>query len=110
VAADTADLVDITLNGQPYHPLAVRFPTRVYLGVKVATSYLFLNTRQPPFTSLKARQAVNYAIDRGRIIQFLHGGRSQETVTCQILPAGPARLPALLPLHRRAQGRLLACP
>jgi YVTN family beta-propeller protein len=88
VAAGTADLVDITLNGQPYHPLAVQYPTRVYPGVKIATSYMFLNTRQPPFTSLKARQAVNYAIDRGRIIRLLHGSGSQETVTCQILPAG----------------------
>jgi YVTN family beta-propeller protein len=88
VAAGTADLVDITLNGQPYHPLAVRYPTRVYTGLKIANSYLFLNTRQPPFTSVKARQAVNYAIDRARIIGLLHGSGSQETVTCQMLPAG----------------------
>ena len=52
-------------------------------------SYLFLNTRQPPFTSLKARQAINYAIDRGRIIQLLHlVSPGQATPTCQILPAG----------------------
>jgi YVTN family beta-propeller protein len=88
VAAGTADLVDITLNGQSYRDLAVRYPTRVHPGLKIATSYLFLNTRQPPFTNVKARQAVNYAIDRNRIIRLLHHGRGQETVTCQILPAG----------------------
>jgi ABC-type transport system substrate-binding protein len=88
VAAGTADLVDITLNGQSYRDLAVRYPTRVHPGLKIATSYLFLNTRRPPFTNRKARQAVNYAIDRSRIIRLLHGSGSQETVTCQILPAG----------------------
>ena len=51
--------------------------------------FLFLNTRQPPFTSLKARQALNYAIDRARIIQLLGlGSPGQATPTCQILPAG----------------------
>ena len=51
--------------------------------------FLFLNTRQPPFTSLKARQALNYAIDRARIIQLLgFGSAGQAAPTCQILPAG----------------------
>jgi peptide/nickel transport system substrate-binding protein len=48
---------------------------------------LFLNTRQPPFTSLKARQAVNYAIDRGRILGLDHLAPGQGAVTCQMLPA-----------------------
>jgi hypothetical protein len=38
VAAGTADLVDITLNGQPYQDLAVQYPTRVYIGLRIATS------------------------------------------------------------------------
>ena len=48
---------------------------------------MFLNTRQPPFTSLKARQAVNYAIDRARILQLSSLAPGQAAVTCQILPA-----------------------
>ena len=67
VAAGRADIVDISFNGQPYRPLAIRYPTRVHSSLKLFTMFLFLNTRQPPFTSLKARQAVNYAIDRARI-------------------------------------------
>ena len=86
VIAGRADLVDIDENGQPYHPLAVRYPTRVYSGLKLGDEGLFLNTRQPPFTSIKARRAVNYAIDRARIIQLLHLG-SEAAPTCQILPA-----------------------
>ncbi|HZC64885.1 MAG TPA: ABC transporter substrate-binding protein [Streptosporangiaceae bacterium] len=53
----------------------------------MATEFLFLNTRQPPFTSLKARQAVNYAIDRARILQLSHLAPGQAAVTCQLLPA-----------------------
>jgi len=60
----------------------------VHAGLKLFTTYLFLNTRQPPFTNLKARQAVNYAIDRARMLQLLRHGPGQAAVTCQILPAG----------------------
>ena len=88
VAAGRADLVDISLNGQPSRPLAVRYPTRVHSGLKLVALYLFLNTRQPPFTSLKARQALNYATDRARIIQLLGFGSAQAAPACQILPAG----------------------
>jgi YVTN family beta-propeller protein len=89
VAAGRADLMDISFSGQLYRPLAVRYPTRVHPGLKRITTFLFLNTRQPPFTSLKARQALNYAIDRARIIQLLHlDSPGQATPTCQVLPTG----------------------
>ena len=88
VAAGRADLVDLSGNGQPSRPLAVQYPTRVHSGLKLFTTFLFLNTRQPPFTSLKARQALNYAIDRARIIRLFDFGSSEADPTCQILPAG----------------------
>jgi YVTN family beta-propeller protein len=87
VAAERADLVDISFNGQPSRPLAIRYPTRVHSTPKLATTFLFLNTRQPPFTSLKARQALSYAIDRGRIIQLLGLDSAGAVPTCQVLPA-----------------------
>jgi ABC-type transport system substrate-binding protein len=86
VAAGRADIVDISMNGLPYRPLAVRYPARIYPGVLTFTTSFFLNIRQPPFTSLKARQAVNYAINRGRVIQILHQGPGQAAPTCQIWP------------------------
>ena len=87
VAAGRADLVGVT--DERYDPLALRYPTRVHTGLKLGTMYLFLNTRQPPFNNLEARQAINYAIDRGRLIQLLHlSFPDQATPTCQILPAG----------------------
>ncbi|MGB6582318.1 MAG: ABC transporter substrate-binding protein, partial [Streptosporangiaceae bacterium] len=85
VIAGRADLTAVdSNNGQS---LATRYPARVHTTLKLATEYLFLNTRQPPFTSLKARQAVSYAIDRGRILQLSQLAPGQAAVTCQILPA-----------------------
>ena len=88
VAAGRADVVDITLNGLPYRPLAIRYPTRVHSSIELFTMFLFLNTRRPPFTNIKARQAVNYAIDRARMIQLLgFDSPGQATTTCQMLPS-----------------------
>ncbi len=47
--------------------------------------YFFMNTRVPPFTSLKVRQAVNYAISR-RWLRRLAGGLAHTTEN--ILPPG----------------------
>ena len=86
VIAGRADLMTATYssNGQS---LATRYPARVHTSLKLATEFLFLNTRLPPFTSLKARQAVSYAIDRARILQLSHLAPGQAAVTCQLLPA-----------------------
>ena len=40
---------------------------------QVATYYLGLNTRMAPFNNVKVRQAVEYAIDKKRIIQIFNG-------------------------------------
>ena len=84
VIAGRADLTAIYGNDQS---LATRYPARIHSTLIFWTQYLFLNTRQPPFTSLKARQAVNYAIDRARILQLSDLAPGQGQVTCQILPA-----------------------
>ena len=49
--------------------------------------YFFMNTRVPPFSSLKVRQAVNYAISR-RWLQRLAGGLAHTSEN--ILPSGYA--------------------
>lgn len=47
------------------------------------TYWFFLNESLPPFNSLEARQAVNYAID-SRALQRIFGGRLEPT--CNFLP------------------------
>jgi peptide/nickel transport system substrate-binding protein len=50
-----------------------------------ATIGLVLNIRVWPFNVLAARQALNYAIDRNRLIRLI-GGPLMAQPTCQILP------------------------
>ncbi len=85
VLAGQADLAALDRNDEA---LAARYPARVHTALKLWIIYLFLNTRQPPFSSLPARQAVNYAIDRAKLLQLFRYAPGQAAVTCQILPAG----------------------
>jgi peptide/nickel transport system substrate-binding protein len=48
------------------------------------TSYLALNTNRPPFDDLRARQAVNYALDREKVVRLV-GGELIARPTCQML-------------------------
>ena len=77
---------DLTLLAGDDLPLAIRYPARVHPGFKVNTSFVSLNTRQPPFSNAKARQAISYAIDRARIIQLFRYAPGQAAATCQMLP------------------------
>jgi YVTN family beta-propeller protein len=84
VIAGRADLAILLSGGD--QSIAVRYPARVHYDLKMNTQFVTLNTSQPPFTNIKARQAVNYAIDRARIIQLYHYAPGQATTTCQMLP------------------------
>ena len=46
-----------------------------------------MTTRLAPFNNLKARQAVNYAIDRNALVKIF-GGPKLATPSCQVLPPG----------------------
>jgi peptide/nickel transport system substrate-binding protein len=86
VIADRADLALLLSGGD--QSLAVRYPARVYNNsdLKHGTALAALNTRVPPFTNIKAREAVNYAVDREKIIQLYHFAAGQATASCQVLP------------------------
>jgi YVTN family beta-propeller protein len=86
-AAVIAGRADLVVLGGDDQPLAIRYPTRLHPRLKLGTFYAFLNTRQPPFTNLKVRQAVSYAIDRARILQLFRFAPGQAAATCQMLPA-----------------------
>jgi len=79
-----ADLAILLSGGD--RSLAMRYPARFHYDLKMNTQFVTLNTRRPPFTNIKARQAVNYAIDRARIIQLYQYAPGQATTTCQMLP------------------------
>jgi YVTN family beta-propeller protein len=65
--------------------LATRYAGQLHSGPLGATIGLVLNTRVRPFNVLAARQAVNAAIDRNKLIQLI-GGPLAAQPTCQVLP------------------------
>jgi peptide/nickel transport system substrate-binding protein len=52
--------------------------------VTLATYYIAFNTTVAPFSSLAARRAVNFAVDRRRISAIM--GSTRPPPTCQVLP------------------------
>jgi peptide/nickel transport system substrate-binding protein len=67
-----------TLNGAQY-------AGQVHVNTLTADWYMALNTTQPPFNNLMARQAINYAANRTAYVKIA-GGPSLATPACQILP------------------------
>jgi YVTN family beta-propeller protein len=67
--------------------LAVRHADRLHSAPLPETDYLFLNTRLPPFDDVRARRAVNFAVDRRALVE-LAGGNLLAQPTCQSIPPG----------------------
>src|SRR5262249_34951622 len=57
----------------------------IHLNPAARTVYLALNTKVPPFDDVRVRRALNYAVDRRRVVQ-LWGGPDSAVPTCQVLP------------------------
>lgn len=84
VSEGRADIAWDVVDGEE---IATRYPERAKLTVSPGTWHMSLNNRVPPFNDLSVRRAVNYAIDRERILDFF-GGPNAARITCQVLPPG----------------------
>jgi DNA-binding SARP family transcriptional activator/ABC-type transport system substrate-binding protein len=62
-----------------------RYATQLHSNPNAATFAFVMNTRVAPFDRLEVRRALNFAIDRKRILA-LAGGSFEAQSTCQILP------------------------
>jgi YVTN family beta-propeller protein len=82
-----ADVMESPVPPSRVHEVETRYAAQVHVFPFSQTIAVFLNTRVPPFDNLAARQAFNFAIDRGKVVAEF-GGAEAATVTCQILPAG----------------------
>ena len=58
----------------------------LHISPGTTTVYYFLNTRLAPFDDPRVRQAINYAVDRNKIVGSIFGGTDFAQATCQVLP------------------------
>ena len=89
-SADLAVLADVfapLVSQRRLRALLAASPGEVASGPAATTDWIFLNTRERPFDDVKVRQAVNFAIDRAKVVE-LAGGPEVGEVTCQVVPSG----------------------
>lgn len=77
---DTAKLAHVVAR------LQLRYPDRVHAVPLPGAWWEWLNTQVPPFDNQLARQAINYAIDREKVVKDVFGPGVVRP-TCQVLPA-----------------------
>ena len=79
------------LQGSPpyaqYQQLELEDPGQLHNNPQWAVAFLALNTHIPPFNDLRVRQALNYAINRAKLVQF-YGGPAFATPSCQAIAPG----------------------
>lgn len=95
MADDPTARVDAVLRGEADIALEVtsadvaalrlRYASQVREHAQPHTGFIAFNLGRPPFDDVRARRAVNLAIDRGRLAARL-GGPAISTPTCQVLP------------------------
>jgi peptide/nickel transport system substrate-binding protein len=67
--------------------IGTKYASQVHVEPLTAFWYLPMNVNLPPFNNLKARQAVNFALDRNAAVKIF-GGSKLATPSCQVLPPG----------------------
>ena len=78
VISGGADYDESLLPADRLAQLESKYKDQIKLTPCACTWYFFMNERLKPFNNLKARQAVNYGIDRQALVQ-LFGGLGQTT-------------------------------
>ncbi len=83
----TADWSADPIPAQLLGEVKTRFAGQYHVFGANETDWFQFNTTLPPFDDVRARQALNFAIDRRQVV-LLDGGLGVATPTCQILPPG----------------------
>jgi ABC-type transport system substrate-binding protein len=88
VVAGRADLLSITNSTGDSHvatDLARKYPAQLHPAPWFQTTFAVLNTAVAPFNNVDVRRAINYAVDRNKLVDIL-GGQPLASATCQFLP------------------------
>ncbi len=85
VTAGDADVAFGAASTGRLDQLLVRYPAQIHISPYPMTSFIDLNSALPPFNDVRARRALNYAVDRRQVVRIL-GGDAHVSVTCQQLP------------------------
>jgi peptide/nickel transport system substrate-binding protein len=67
--------------------IGTKYASQAHINPLTAMYYLTMNVNIAPFNNLKARQAVNWAVDRAAAVR-LYGGSNLAQPVCTILPPG----------------------
>jgi YVTN family beta-propeller protein len=70
-----------------FDQLELQDPSIVHSNPAFSVDFLPINTHLAPFNDLRVRQALNYAVDRAKIVS-MYGGPSFATPTCQLIMPG----------------------
>ncbi len=85
VLAGRADVADFSSTASVREDLARRYPAQFKEQLLAQTGFEYLNTRIPPFDDLRVRRALNFAVDRTRLVDVM-GATARNSLTCQVLP------------------------
>ncbi len=78
VISGSADYDENLLPTDRLSSIQKKYGDQVKFFTTPSTYYFFMNQRTPPFNNLKARQAVNYGIDRDQLVK-IRGGLGKTT-------------------------------
>jgi peptide/nickel transport system substrate-binding protein len=84
--SDLTWLMDFPLRGH-LPDLLARTPGRLHSAPWPGGTWMFLNVRRPPFDDPRVRQALNFAVDRAKLVE-LYGGPQAADLTCQLVTPG----------------------
>ena len=87
VQNDQANWMYDPLPADRLNEVGTKFANQVHVNTLTAMWYLPMNVNIAPFNNVKARQAVNYAIDRNAMVKIF-GGEQLAAPACTFLPPG----------------------
>jgi peptide/nickel transport system substrate-binding protein len=80
-----ADWVYDPLPADRLGEIGTKYQSQAHVNTLTAMFYAPMNVNLPPFNNLKARQAVNWAIDRSAMVK-IYGGSNLAAPVCTFLP------------------------